>query len=146
MLLVCGVDGCANTVGDVRVDGEMVRALIYHRFGDRIVPFTPKRNDAELGLPPGWIVPELAEREDRRIEQIDGETLRYLEGARRVAKRYRARDVLIPLDVFSYIVCPDHGMLDVPDPDAAVAELRRFVADTAPARRRRWRVFGAAMS
>jgi hypothetical protein len=44
VILVCGIDGCDEYVGEVKTDkadSEIAIALIYNRFGERTVPCTP---------------------------------------------------------------------------------------------------------
>jgi hypothetical protein len=147
VVLMCGIDGCGKTVGSVLVDGETVLALIHQKHGDRTVPYTPRRSESDFGFRPGVVLrfangETLADQQDRKFRALDRETLRYIDGDQRVAKRYDAGSMLMPLEAFGFIVCPEHGMRDLPDPEAAEADLRAFVAATRPASKRRYFMFG----
>lgn len=142
VLIGCGQGGCRKTVGEVRSDDAMTLALMHHRHGDRTVPYTPRQTEETLGLPHGMTLPELAEQQDRKFEALATETIKYLTNEQRVARRYNAGDIVFPLDVIVYIVCPDHGMIDLPDPKATAAKLGEFVSDTKPGSRRRYLAMG----
>ncbi|BBX59783.1 hypothetical protein TM48_03971 [Mycobacterium shottsii] len=135
LILRCGIGGCGNRVGEVKTDGDDVVVLIYHRFGDRTVPFTPRVTEESLGFSPGTVLREantgetLTERQDRKFEELDAETIRYVDVNTRVAKRYNAKPVAMPIEVLGHIVCPDsrHGIVDLPDPDSTIADIRKLL-------------------
>ncbi len=113
-------------------------ALMHHRHGERTVPYTPRQTEETLVLPPGMLLPGLAEQQERKFEALNAETIRYLPNEYRVARRYNAGDIVIPLELIGYVVCTDHGMIALPDPDATVSDLRKFVNHTQPGSRRRY--------
>lgn len=147
LVLICDIDGCHDRVGEVKSEGETAIALIYSKFGDRTVPYTPRATEESLGFPSGEVLRDaktgetLAERERRRFDELDAETLRYLDDATRVAKRYSAQPTAMTVDLIGHIVCPRHGVVGLPDPDATVARLRAFLDDTEPGTRRRFLMF-----
>lgn len=133
LILRCGIDGCRRKVGEVKTDeskSDIAIALMYSMFGERTVPYTPYRR-SELG----WAEEvrdangkSLAEVLRERIDERDAETIRYVGDDRRVAKRFTARPTAMPLDWIGQFTCPDHGQVALPDPDATVAEMRKFLA------------------
>lgn len=147
LMLVCGIDRCPEYVGEVKSDGDNVIALMYSRFGDRTVPFTPRISAESLGFPPGTVLRNaktgetLAQQQQRRFDELDAETLRYVGDSTRVAKHYTAKPTAMPLEVIGHVLCPHHGVVDLPDPDALVANLRAFLAETRHASRRRYLMF-----
>jgi hypothetical protein len=147
VMLVCGIDRCPDYVGEVKREGDTTIALMYRRFGDRTVPFTPRISEETLGFPPGTVLRDakagetLAQQQQRKLDEQDAETLRYVENETRVAKRYTAPPTAMPLDAIGHIICPDHGIRALPDADALVADLRVFVAEARHASRRRYLMF-----
>ncbi|KZS75733.1 hypothetical protein A4G26_04895 [Mycobacterium kansasii] len=147
LVLRCGINGCGSRVGEVKTDGDDVIALMLTRFGERTVTFTPRVTEESLGFPPGTVLRDakigetLAEQQTRKFEELDAETIRYVGPDTRVAKRYNAASVVIPIEVLGYIVCPVHGLVDVPDPDATVADIRRILAGATHATRRQYVIF-----
>jgi len=130
-------------VGEIRADETATLALMHHRHGERTVPYTPRQTEETLGLPPGMTLPGLAEQQERKFKALDNETLRYLPENHRVAKRYNAGDIVFPLDILVYVVCPEHGMLNLLDPDRTVADLRDFIRKTKFGTKRRFFAFRA---
>ena len=147
LMLVCGIDRCPEYVGEVKNDGAEAMALIYSRFGDRTVLFTPRITEASLGFPPGIVLRDaktgetLAQQQQRKFDELDDETLRYVGDGVRVAKHFTAAPTAMPLDAIGHIVCPEHGIVGLPDADALVADLCAFLAKTRHASRRRYLMF-----
>jgi hypothetical protein len=147
LMLVCGIDRCPEFVGEVKADADSAIALMYSRFGDRTVPFTPRITEESLGFPSGTVLRNaetgetLAQQQQRKFDELDAETLRYVGDGTRVAKHYTAEPTAMPLEVIGHIVCPHHGIVDLPDPDALVTHLRAFLAETRHASRRRYLMF-----
>lgn len=143
MLLVCGIDNCHKVVGEIRGD----KALMHNKFGDRTVPYTPRHTEESLGFPPGTVLRDartgetLEQQQDRKFDDLDRETLRYVEDDRRVARRYDAGSQEISIDLVGHFVCPEHGVVELPDPDAVVERLRSFVANTQIGSRRKYFMF-----
>lgn len=152
LVLCCGIDGCPKRVGEVKTDGVDAYALMLNRFGERTVPYTPRISEESLGFPPGTVLRDsktgetLSEQQDRKFEELDGETIRYVEGSRRLAKRYNATPVVLPLDVIGHIVCPEHGMVVLPNADQVVVDMRSFLASPGVkhAGKYRYAIFGGS--
>jgi hypothetical protein len=152
VILLCGIDGCRAVVGEIKINGDFPIALMHSRFGERTVPYTPRVTEEGLGFAPGTILRDadgetLSQRQDRRLAELDAETIKYVEDGQRLAKRYNAGSTAMPLDYIGHIICPGtqnhraHGIVDLPDPDAAVAQLRAFIADTAVGTKRKYLMF-----
>jgi hypothetical protein len=146
LILRCGIDGCGKRVGEVKTDEadpDIAIALIYKRFGERTVPYTPYTRS---GL--DWaqevrdaIGKSLADIIESRIDELDAERLRYVDGDQRVAKRYAAPATAVPLDLMSLITCPIHGTVGLPDPTGAIGDMRAVLAITQHASKRRYVMF-----
>jgi hypothetical protein len=115
VILVCGIDGCDEYVGEVKTDkadSEIAIALIYNRFGERTVPCTPLQTSdltwAEEARDASGR--SLADVIRERKSEYDNETLRTVGDGKRVAKRYTAPAVAmsLDLDLLGFIVCPKH--------------------------------------
>jgi hypothetical protein len=132
LILRCGIDGCRERVGELKTDGDVAMVLLDNRFGERTVPYTPRVTEGSLGFNPETVLRDartgetLEEQQDRRLAELDAETIRYVDGGRRVAKRYKQPSVH-SLELFGHIVCPVHGVVGLPDPDATVARVRDFL-------------------
>ena len=142
LILRCGIDGCRNKVGEVKFDGVTAIALMYSRFGVRTVPYDLPATEESLGFPPGTELKDssgktLVEIAQQKRAEFDAETLYYVDNARRVAKHYTANPTLTPLEVIGHIVCPDHGIVALPNADAVIAEMRDFLAGAEAKRPRR---------
>jgi hypothetical protein len=146
LILRCGIDGCGKSVGEVKtdeIDPGIVIALMYAKFGERTVPYTPYTRS---GL--GWAQEvrdasgkSLADVIKSRIDERDDETLRYVGDDQRVAKRYAAPSTAVPLDLIGFITCPEHGTVGLPDPDRAIDDMRAVLATTQHASKRRYVMF-----
>lgn len=147
LILLCGIDGCRKRIGEVKTDADAAMVMLDNHYGDRTVPYTPRSTEQTYGFPPGTVLRDantgetLAEMQDRKFRELDAETIRYVEGDKRVAKRYNAQSSVHSLDVFGHIVCPVHGVVGLPDPDAAVAEMRAFLSTAQHAGKRRYVIF-----
>jgi hypothetical protein len=152
LMLVCGIDGCREYVGEVRTDGDTAIALMYCRFGERTVPYTPRVTEQSLGFAPGTVLRDattgetLAEMQQRKFDELNAESLYFTDDGRRRAKRYTAKPMAMPLEAIGHIICPHHGIKDLSDADGTVAEIRKF-ATTATRPRRRYLMFrGSSLS
>ncbi|MDI3314486.1 MAG: hypothetical protein QJR12_09455 [Mycobacterium sp.] len=147
LLVVCGIDGCGSRLADVHTDAadpELVVVKLWQRLPDRVVPAAPPAALLDkLGQAAEKITDAtgrtLADMLRARQADYDARTLRRL-GARRVAKRYTAPELLVPLEVAAVAVCPVHWQVSL-DPAVLRAELAR----TRHAVRRRIMASNAAM-
>jgi hypothetical protein len=146
LILRCGIDGCGKSVGEVKTDETdpgIAIALIYAKFGERTVPYTPYTRS---GLDWAQEVRDasgksLADIIKSRIDELDSETLRYVGDDQRVAKRYTAPPTAVPLDLIGFIRCPVHGTVGLPDPAGTIGDMRAKLATTGHASKRGYVMF-----
>ncbi len=126
VILRCGRDGREDLVGEIKTDGTETLVLRYSKFGEATVPVYPAA---------AFTVDEL----QRRTAERDSQTLRYTDDGRRVTKRRQSPASVGPLESMSFIICPHHGMMQIPK--ETIAHLEQFVADTQRGSRRDYLLF-----
>jgi hypothetical protein len=126
LILRCGRDGCGEAVGQVKTDGQTTLVLRYNRVGEMTVPVSPAAGMTE-------------DEVKHQIEQRDANTLNYTADGRRVAKRREFRPSVAPLEMTSFVICPNHGRMDVAN--EILADLTQVVADTQRGSERKYFVF-----
>lgn len=130
LILQCGINNCRELVGEVKSHGDVELALMYSRFGDRDVPYAPRRALSREAL-------------QGKVDELRKDTLKDLGDGMRVAKAYTAKASVVQLDWIGHIICParGHGIVSLPDADATIADMRAFIAQSQHARKRRYLMF-----
>ncbi|MDT5369475.1 MAG: hypothetical protein QOC62_3906 [Mycobacterium sp.] len=130
LVLKCGIDNCNRRVGEVKTDGDIAVALLLNKF-------------PESTLHPSVVRAMSREELERKLRKRDAMTLKRTPDGGRFTKRQIQPPTVMPLEVIGYFVCPveGHGLILLVDPDATLAHLRGFLADTQPQSERIYLMF-----